>query len=185
MTYAVFKYEPNCDANFRIKKLALLFLTPESKFSGCDSWHSSLNTKKMSSNKIDDFAGYLSCCEAKVPSVSIIKFDEDLESDEYLRSLGDSYIGCIQSPLVKKDLITRVEMWLKLEKNNGLIHRYDFEVISPRKNLEEAYLSYAEIAEFNKVHKSSVEIVEKWINERRVEITKSIKKLPKFLKRDF
>lgn len=102
-----------------------------------------------------------------------------------MRSLGDSYIGCIQSPLVKKDLISRVEMWLKLENNNRLKHRYDFEFISPRKSMEEAYLSGEEIAELNKIYKNSIGPIDKWINERRVAITKSMKKLPKFLKRDF
>ena len=185
MTYAVFYYERDCEAEDRIKAISLLMLTPESKFSGFDAWHSGLKTKKLSSNKTEVLAGYLACCEAQVSSVSIIKFPKELTTDKHLLIFGDAYLGCITVKLKKDELLNRVQLSESLDKNEYLEGWLNIDIEMLKDRIKNIGLTELEVQELKTLQAASFKPIDKWIQNRKKSIEKSINQLPKLLVRGF
>jgi hypothetical protein len=174
MTYAVFDYQPNKDAEERINSISLMLLTPKSSLKGFDAWHSGLTTKKLKSNTIEELAGYIACCEAQTNSVSIIKFKDDLDSDKYLMEFGDEYLGCINTKLKKDELIERVEVLQTLECNEYLKNWLSIKIEYIQEKLKSsARLTNNEIDELKQIELKSKNPYSKWISDREKRLNKS------------
>lgn len=186
MTYAVFQFNPEKDIEDRINALSLMLLTPKSSFKGFDAWHSGLNKRNIKLNNIEILAGYIACCEAQVPSVSIVKFKDDLESDKYLLEFGEDYLGCINVKLKKDELIERALKIQTLECNEYLENWLNIKIEYIQDKLKTtALLDDHEIDELKEIEIKSKNPYSKWILDREKRLKKSILQFPKFFKRDF
>ena len=186
MTYAVFQYDRKNEAIDRLKTISLLLLMQESKLKGFDIAYGELNTRKIATNNAETLAGYLSCCDAQTNAVSIIKLVSDLDSDEPLRIFGDEYLGCINVKVKKIELIERVELLQLIEKNDYLQNWLAVKLSDVENKLKTVTrLSDDELNELRAIEKKHKNPFTKWAADREKKLTSTLKKMPKFLKRNF
>jgi len=185
MTYAVFKYDTNCEVKDRIKTYSFIMFTPESQLSGFDFRRAELYGLNLSTNKVGTLEAYLACCEAKVQYVSIIKLPEKLTTDEYLLSFGDAYLGCISVKLKKDELIKRVELYKKLERTNSMFSWLTVNLDYEKDRIKRNGVTISQIKELKALQTPICNLIDKWTKVRQKPIVKSIEQLPKFLKRGF
>lgn len=186
MTYAVFQYDRKNEAESRIKSISLMLLMQESMFKGFDVAYSELNIRKLSQNNAEVLAGYLCCREAKTNAVSIIKFPNDLDTDEQLRVFGDDYLGCIDVKVKKASLLEQVEAIQLWDKNTYIKSWLTVRISDHVKRLKDVVrLSDDEIAELKEIEKKQKNPYEKWADDRDKKLKKKVDMFPSFLKRDF
>jgi hypothetical protein len=184
MTYAVFKFHINCNADEWIKRLSLLLLTPESKLYGFDAWNAEIKIRGMIAKPTEVLAGNLLCSEAKEHTVSIVKFPKVLSTDKHLLTFGDEYIGCFTKVLKKNEMLSRIELFEKLKNNESLIDHFEANINSINTCFKVG-LTEVKIEKLKSLQEAYLKPLEKWIKLRNKNLKKSIAQLTKFLLRSF
>ena len=184
MTYAVFKFHRNCNAEEWIKRLSIQLLTPESKFYGFDAWEADIKIRGMIAKPTEVLAGNLACSETKEHTVSIVKFPKVLSTDKHLLIFGDDYLGCFTKVLKKNEMRSRIELLEKLKNNDSLIDHFEANINSINTGYKVG-LTEVEIEELKILQAACLKPIEKWIKLRNKALEKSIAQLPKFLLRGF
>ena len=138
MTYVAFKADRDYTFEDRIKAISLLLITPETQYSGTDTWHPNLGASKMFATKKEILIGNLICYETQESRVSIIKFPKKLTTDKYLLSFEDAYLGCLPEKTNKDELINKIKLYKKLHQNDELVDylKINVEILNQDKNFE-------------------------------------------------
>jgi hypothetical protein len=184
MTYAVFKFHRNCNADEWIKRLSIQLLTPESKLHGFDAWEADIKIRGMTAKPTEVLAGNLVCSETKEHTISIVKFPKVLSTDKHLMIFGNDYLGCFTKVLKKNEMLSRIELFEKLNNNESLIDHFEANINSINTGYKVG-LTEAEIEELKILQAAYLKTIEKWIKLRRKTLEKSIEQMPKFLLRGF
>ena len=185
MTQAVFVYDSNTGVDELIRSVSLLMLTPESKLSGYDAWRTRFNLNKPVTHKVENIIAYLVGAQEQVPSISVIKFPNQLKTDKHLLSFGESYLGCINGEIKKSELIKQIALYEKLDNNEVILDWLKIEIGKLKGNNDRFMLSDEELSELESIQSASNNPIQKWVAEREKSIKNEIKNIPKLLKRGF
>lgn len=184
MTYAIFERSNDSQAKDRIKQISLALLMPESKLTGFDLTQSDFKLKDITKNSTHLLATYLACEETHVPHISIVKFKEELSTDENLLIFGSEYLGCIQKMPAKLELIKMVENFMKLKRNSQIKDS----IVDPINYMSTNYLKFeltkAEVISLQVIMDKYVEQISKWTGKREKRLRKELE-VRTFLKRVF
>ena len=184
MTYAIFERSNGTQAKDRIKQISLALLMPESKLTGFDLTQSDFKLKDITKNSTHLLATYLACEETHVPYISIVKFKEELSTDENLLIFGSEYLGCIQKMPAKLELIKMVENFRKLKLNSQIKNS----MVDPINNLSTNFIKFeltkAEAKNLQELKEKYVEQISKWTGKREKRLRKELG-VKTFLKRVF
>ena len=187
MSKYFFRYESNREADSLAQTLSLMFLIPVISIKAEDVWESSMNSKrKIESFSITELLTYTICRIKKVPSMTIIEFDDNFSSDEKLIELfKDNYLGAINSKISKAHLVELAKLQSNLHYSEYLTDQMKPHFPGLKDRFLKAGLDEKECKEIEKLFNTSFKSVNDWINLRNLEIKKKIKPLTKFMIRGF
>lgn len=181
MSYVVFKFNPNSYAEDRIKSLSVLFLTIEEQLKGYDGWLTKIDSKAIDKLNLFEMITLIACRVAKVPSITVIKFPNEFDTDKhFIDSFGDNYLGMLSGNIKKLDLLehcTRLRKYTERRYFNGYgtIH-----LAGLQKQMDEVQFD-----ELTKIVKKSVEPINNWIDDWIKEAKTELDELPIPIKRNF
>jgi hypothetical protein len=186
MTYAIFKYRNKAQINELINEFSDATLQDESTFICIPIKSLRHQIKSISTLPTDELTGLCTCGELGLDGIALIKSQNTIKTDQKLLAIGSSYLGCVLAAPKKKDLLERISVWDKLDKNSGIPSKF----LTPSGTaltdyLRQIGLSDIEIKELDKISSTLAEPLEKWAGEREKNLRSELDKYPKLVTKNF